>query len=188
MKLIKRLQYRCIVIVCVIGLLLTGCDAIQTKQSMETSQSTEMDSVQEETNIYTFEKCEPDKLSMPRSKICNVYEMETERESSLFLGQVKTLFGEPDYITENYEEMFSCAVAAKDQDGNMLYLEIYSGPSGAAIGGGNDEASEKAANELSRLIMNAEPTDYDWEGVYSDIPVNIQMGVKNGKPYYKESR
>lgn len=127
-------------------------------------------------------------MPMPRSKICNVYEVETEKESSLFLGQVKTLFGEPDYITENYEEMFSCAVVAKNQDGNVLYLEIYSGPSGAAIGGVNDEASEKAAKELARLIMVAEPTDYDWEGVYSDIPVNIKMGVKNGKPYYEESR
>lgn len=182
MKFIKRLQYRCIVIVCVIGLLITGCDAI------DNNQSTGMESIQEETNIYTFEKCETDKLPMPRSKICNVYEIETERESSMFLGQVKTLFGEPDYITENYEEMFSCAVAAKDQDGNVLYLEIYSGPSGAAIGGSNDEVSEKAAKELARLIMDAEPTDYDWQGVYSDIPVNIKMGVKNGKPYYNESR
>lgn len=188
MKFIKRLQYRCIIMAGMIGMLLTGCNAIQTEQSIETNQSTEMESVQEETNIYTFEKCEPDKLPMPRSNICNVYELETERESSLFLGQVKTLFGEPDYITENYEEMFSCAVAAKDQDGNVLYLEIYNGSSGAAIGGGNDEASEKAAIELARLIMNAEPTDYEWKGVYSDIPVNVKMGVKNGKPYYKEWR
>lgn len=180
MGFVRRLQYTFIIMASIIGLLLTGCDAI------EKNQSTEMESVQEETSIYSFEKCEPDKLPMPRSKICNVYEMETERESSMFLGQVKTLFGEPDYITEDYEEMFSCAVAAKDQDGNILYLEIYNGASGAAIGGANDEVSEKAANELIRLIINAEPTDYDWEGVYSDIPVNIKMGVKNGKPYYEE--
>ncbi len=125
-------------------------------------------------------------LEICYSFICNVYEVETDQETSLFLGQVKTLFGEPDYITEDYEEMFSCAVVAEDQEGNKVYLEIYSGASGAAVGGANDDASEKAAEELARLIIDVEPTDYDWEGVYSDIPVNIKMGVKNGKPYYEE--
>lgn len=182
MRFIRRLQYTFIIMASMIGLLLTGCNAI------DDNQSTRIESIKEESSIYTFEKCEPDKLPMPRSKICNVYEVETEQESSLFLGQVKTLFGVPDYITEDYETMFSCAVAAKDLEGNMLYLEIYNGSSGAAIGGASDDASEKAAEELARLIIDAEPTDYDWEGVYSDIPVNIKMGVKNGKPYYEEHR
>lgn len=182
MRFIRRLQYTFIIMASMIGLLLTGCNA------MDDNQSTRIESIKEEASIYTFEKCEPDKLPMPRSKICNVYEVETEQESSLFLGQVKTLFGEPDYITENYEEMFSCAIVAKDQDGNRVYLEVYSGASGAAIGGANDDASEKAAKELARLIIDAKPTDYDWKGVYNDIPVKIKIGVKNGKPYYEEYR
>ena len=104
------------------------------------------------------------------------------------MGQVITLFGEPDYITENYENMFGCAVSAEDKEGNVIYLEIYHGPSGPAIGGAIDSEGsaerEKAAVELATLIMSAEAADYDWEGVYLDVPATVKMGVKNGKPYY----
>lgn len=36
---------------------------------------------------------------------------------------------------------------------NVKGQEIYNGASGAAIGGSNDDASEKAAEELTSLIM-----------------------------------
>lgn len=66
----------------------------------------------------------------------------------------------------------------------MLYnferIVIYKGE----YGGDDDEESAKAATELSNLIIQSEPTDYDWEGYYMDIPVKINMGVKNGQPYY----
>ncbi len=57
---------------------------------------------------------------------------------------------------------------------------------GPAIGGGQDEVSRAAADELSVLSKNAEPSDYDWEGYDMDGPCTIKMGVRNGKPYYEE--
>ena len=132
---------------------------------------------------YNFEKCDPAEVTTASSKICNVYDYTDGLGESLFLGQVKTLFGEPDYMTMDNENMFSCIVKATDEDGNVLYLDIYYGPTGSAIGGADTEESELAAEELKRLIKSAEPTDYEWVSYYMDIPVKVEMGVVNGKPY-----
>lgn len=134
---------------------------------------------------YKFEKCEQHKLSKSRSLIRNVYEMESAEMHSLFCGQVLALFGEPDYITKNNENLFSLAVCGKRGDGEEVFLEIYYGPSGPAIGGGNEWTDKTAAFQLSELIMNTIPIDYEWTSVYQDIPTKIKMGVKNGVPYYK---
>ena len=40
-----------------------------------------------------------------------------------------------------------------------------------------------AANELIAFIESAEPSDYVWEGIYEDIPVNVKYAVKDGKAY-----
>lgn len=94
------------------------------------------------------------------------------------------LFGKPDYMTDDYENAFSCAVSAKEEDGNILYLEIYHGPSGPSIGGARNDNTRKAAQALSQIIMESETVDYEKEFLYEDIPVKIRMGVKNGVPYY----
>lgn len=133
---------------------------------------------------YTFQKCSPQKLPIPRSCIRNLYEMESAEKHSLFYGQVLTLFGDADYMTKNNEDMFSCAVCGKQEDGREVYLEIYYGPSGPAIGGGNEWCDKIAAYQLSELIISADPTDYEWSSIYRDIPAKVKMGVKNGEPYY----
>lgn len=135
--------------------------------------------------MYKFEKCDSQKLSQGTSCICNVYSGEKGEKHSLFIGQVIKLFGNPDYMTDDYENAFSCAVSAIDDNGNIIYLEIYHGASGPAIGGTNDEEARKAAQALAQIIMESEADDYEKEFVYEDIPVKIKMGVKNGIPYYE---
>ena len=104
----------------------------------------------------------------------------------LCLGQLKTLFGEPLYITEDLEDQYSYCISATDESGKKIYLHAYSDPSGPAIGGNHDEDSRQAADELAKLITGAEVTDYDYEGYYMDGPCAVKMGVKNGKPYEEE--
>lgn len=135
---------------------------------------------------YAFEKCDPSEVTTLIAHICSVYDYNDGVKQSLFLGQVKTLFGEPDYMTMDNENMFSCMVKATDSEGNVLYLDIYYGPTGAAIGGDDDASSEVAANELAELIRSVEPTDYEWVSYYMDIPVKVEMGVVNGEPYLHE--
>lgn len=184
-----------IMTVCIASIFLFGCNGVaagdEAMNDMLDELSTEVnitetivDDIDTASMEYTFEKCNPEDVDTEIANICNVYDVDNQDGHSLFLGQVKTLFGEPDYITKDNENMFSCMVSATDKEGNVIYLDIYYGPSGPAIGGYDDEESAKAATELSNLIIQAEPTDYDWEGYYIDIPVKINMGVKNGQPYY----
>lgn len=109
-------------------------------------------------------------------------------KSTLVLGQMKTLFGEPLYITEDVEDMFSYCIAAKDENENTLYLEVYSGSTGPAIGGNASSAEAyDAARQLATLIVSATPSDYDYKGIYADYCICVRMGVKNGQPYQKGS-
>ena len=135
--------------------------------------------------MYNFKPCSPDLLTNGSSKIRNLYDDKAAEYHSLFIGQVLSRFGEPDYITEDNENLFSKAVSAEDKDGNVIYLDVYYGPSGPAIGGDvRDEESRKAADALAEYIMAAEPKDFEYTSVYEDFGLTVIMGVENGKPYY----
>ena len=157
---------------------ITGCKA--APEIRDLSQQTET-----EDFMYNFKPCSPDLLSNGSSKIRNLYDDKAAEYHSLFIGQVLSRFGEPDYITEDNENLFSKAVSAEDKDGNVIYLDVYYGPSGPAIGGDvRDEESRKAADALAEYIMAAEPKDFEYTSVYEDFGVTVIMGVENGKPYY----
>ncbi|MDE5946295.1 MAG: hypothetical protein K2G63_03160 [Oscillospiraceae bacterium] len=108
-------------------------------------------------------------------------------EYALFFGKVRTVFGEPDYISEDWENMYGYMITAEDcEDNNKLFFEIYHGSCGSSVAmprskDVDSNAYEKAKKQLVELIESAEPVDYEWEGVYEDIPVNIKYIVRNGK-------
>ena len=169
------------------------------KKDGQTETDEESEAGQEcyETDNYKFYKAEPNLLPQGTSKILGVYDLEYDEKTgnyympydatydSLFIGQLLTLFGSADYVTEINEELLSYVVAAEDEEGNVIYLEAYYGPSGPAIGGiADDEAYENAAGELAWLIMNAEASDFELSSVYEDIGVSLKMGVKDGQAYY----
>lgn len=139
---------------------------------------------------YTFTAEGADKLQSGTSKICGIYDDFTDPEyaqkQAKGLGQLKALFGEPLYISENCEEQFSYCISAASEDNRKLYFEVYSGPSGLSIGGRMDELSKNAANLLAEYICSAETVDYDYTGYYMDGPCKIEQGIKDGVPYYHE--
>lgn len=138
-----------------------------------------------EGGVYVFYKTDYDKLPEGRHKIKAVYEMCWEATyHSLFIGQVITLFGKPDYSTEDNEDLISYAVAAEDRNGNVIFLEVYYGPSGPAIGGLEGDDYVLAADELNYIITEAKPTDFEIASTYEDADISLKMGVKDGKPYY----
>lgn len=104
-----------------------------------------------------------------------------ERAFALFLGKAMTVFGQPDWMDTDWENMYSYLIITEDEQGNIIYLEIYHGPSGSAIGG--QDINKQAAEELAELILSAKPTDYEWESIYEDIPVNVKYIVRDGKAY-----
>lgn len=168
------------------AVMITGCSGKATSETQISASQSEIPQMNREDNMYSFKSCSPDLPASHRGKIRNLYEDKSSEYHSLFIGQVLSRFGEPDYITEDNENLFSKAVSAEDKNGNSVYLEIYYGPSGPAIGGdvGSDE-SRKAADELAEFIMSAEPKDFEYKSVYEDFGVTVTMGVGNGKPYYQ---
>ena len=113
---------------------------------------------------FTFEfKAEgKDKLPMG-SKICNIingFPDDYSEQEALTYGRLRKLFGEPLYESEDLEEQYSYCISAA-RDGKTVYLEVYSGSSGPAIGGEQNKDSRDAAHELIALIQQAEAADYD---------------------------
>lgn len=108
-----------------------------------------------------------EKTDLGTSKIRNIVEPSLLNSSVLCLGQLKTLFGEPLYMTEDMEDQYAYCILAVSEDGKENYLHVYSGPSGPAIGGRQDPDSCAAADELAELITSTKASDYEYEGVYS---------------------
>lgn len=111
----------------------------------------------------------------------------SEEKYALFLGRVITLFGKPDNLSEDWENMYNCSVIAEDEQGNKLLLEVYHGPGGPSVSMPTEHNNidltsyEQAKKELIELILKTKPSDYEWDSVYEDIPVNVKYIVKDGK-------
>ncbi len=127
---------------------------------------------------------------LPRYKIRGVYEdviFSDTGYNGLFVGQVVTMFGDEN-VTGDHEALLSYVVAAEDASGEVIYLEVYFGPSGPAIGGSAGENYDKAAEELENVIRSIEPMDYECECTYYDfidIGGGTILGTKDGKGYYR---
>ncbi len=119
------------------------------------------------------------------SKIKGVYEEYFQASyHGLFVGQVLTLFGEEN-LTNSNEDLFSYIIAAEKEGEKPIYLDVYYGPSGPAIGGESKENYLEAAKELEAIIRNVKPKDCRCESVYEDLGMTIAMGTKDGVGFYE---
>lgn len=108
-------------------------------------------------------------------------------ESVIAYGRLRALFGDPNYETQNSEDAYSYILFVEPESSEKIYLEVYEGSSGPAIGGLNNAESLQAAETLKKLIEESEEVaDYQYEGYYQDLDLKISMGIKNGVPYYNE--
>lgn len=111
----------------------------------------------------------------------------SDENFALFFGKMKTLFGEPDEISESWESMYDYTIVAEDEKGNNFLFSVYHGAGGSSIATPTDYNNidlapyKQAEKELLELIENTEPADYEWESVYEDIPANVKYIVKDGK-------
>lgn len=146
--------------------------------------------IREVEDVYKFENANVTKdFYMPSSNICSIYELDanSEKNDAMVLGQLKYLFGDPNYITNDLENQFSYVIKATDEKGDFLLLEAYRSGSGPAIGGLKDSSSKIAAHELAIYIRQSKTIDYDYEGYYLDAQSKVCHGIKNGVPYWEET-
>ena len=130
-----------------------------------------------------------DQEKISGSKIFNIidgFPSDYSEQIVLIYGKLKTLFGNPLYEEKNIENQYTYGVVTTTKEGREIFLHVYNGSSGPAIGGQQDEESRKAAYQLREMIQQAAPADYDYVGYYLDGPCRIQEGIKNGIPYYEE--
>ena len=142
--------------------------------------------VSEEENAMTISDFQKDTslTSIPESngKLLNL-----DLEPVIAYGRLRALFGEPNYETQNFEDAYSYILFVESESSEKIYLEVYEGSSGPAIGGLNNAESLQAAETLKKLIEESEEVaDYQYEGYYQDLDLKISMGIKNGVPYYNE--
>lgn len=108
-------------------------------------------------------------------------------EPVIAYGRLRALFGEPNYETQNFEDAYSYILFVESESSEKIYLEVYEGSSGPAIGGLNNAESLQAAETLKKLIEESEEVaDYQYEGYYLDLDSKITMDIKDGVPYYNE--
>lgn len=108
-------------------------------------------------------------------------------EPVIAYGRLRALFGEPNYETQNFEDAYAYILFIEPESSEKIYLEVYEGSSGPAIGGLNNGESLQAAKTLKKLIEESEEVaDYQYEGYYLDLDSKINMGIKDGVPYYTE--
>lgn len=110
-----------------------------------------------------------------------------ELDPATAYGRLRALFGAPNYETQNFEDAYAYILYIQPQPDQKLYLEVYEGSSGPAIGGPNTPEGRKAAKDLKALIENSNAlAEYQYEGYYADLNLKIQMGIQNGLPYFRE--
>lgn len=98
----------------------------------------------------------------------------------LIFGKLKTLFGEPNYLSINNEDWFGYFIMYKGK-----YFEIYGASDIAHIGGDDSKESIELAKELSEYILSTNSSDYEWTSYYIDFNLKITYKVENGIPSRK---
>uniref|UniRef100_UPI004055BEBC hypothetical protein n=1 Tax=Agathobacter sp. TaxID=2021311 RepID=UPI004055BEBC len=83
------------------------------------------------------------------SLICNI-----EFHPAIVYDKLKSLFGEPTIETINLEEQYYYCLSVQMESGKKIYIYVYSGGSGPAIGGLADTDSKMAAQTLIEMIQN----------------------------------
>ena len=171
-----KLKARIIVLTGMLCLLISACGSMGEKPDPD----------------YTFERLplEQEDHIIGTSHICAIYDQMdlNGMTDAIAFGQLQCLYGEPDYKTDDYENMYCYQIKATYKDGSTYYLTAYCGPTGPAIGGDSlDEGACKAGEALAKYIRAAGVVDYEHKCIYYDFGTEITMGIKDGKPYYSEN-
>lgn len=101
------------------------------------------------------------------------------------LGNIMTLFGQPLHKDPGRGLLYGYLIEAKNQEGNILYLDLHFASGGPTVFCDNNTEALQAVEELVKLIVDASPTDYEYNFLGDELS-KVKSGVKNGKPYWKE--
>ncbi len=126
--------------------------------------------------MYTFEKVDFDEVSVASRglKIVSTDLFEDRYDFdrfALFFGKCLALFGNPNKLTKEYENMFIYCLKAVGDDGRVLYLCPHHGANGPAVylpspdngSGLNTMPYLAAIRDLCALVGRTPAYDYEWK-------------------------
>lgn len=142
--------------------------------------------------MYTFKKVDFDEVSRAsrgiRIKTENIFKEKDYNYFGAFYGKCRTLFGEPNKETREYECMYIYCIKAAAANGRYLYFCVLNNAGGPAVSfpseeNGFDTAEYYAAiKELISKIYHAPVSDYEWKGHTTyGAPRFFRFSVKNGE-------
>lgn len=129
--------------------------------------------------MIKVKKLEERPVNSSVSYIADVLEYDGNNHAEQFkvFGKLKTLFGEPNYLSINNEDWFGYFLEC-----NGKYFEVYGVNDIAHIGGDYSEESLALAKQLADYILKADTSDYEWTSYYMDSETKITYMVKDGVP------
>lgn len=137
---------------------------------------------------YTFKTTDNIELSWGTSKILNIADSFFGEEQVKIRGQILTLFGEPLQTCTDLEEAYHYVIIAIDENGEETLLTLYSGATGASIGGkNNSQKVNEIAQVLRDYIKQAEVSDFEYVGNY-ESELEIVQKIENKVVFYNENK
>lgn len=136
--------------------------------------------------MYQFTALKDMKDYYPGQKIMNL-KLFSEYNEVKIQGILRTLFGEPLYETDNYEDAYVYMIRADDMSGKSVLFCVYQGSSGCAIGSiDTGSGIVEVLEKFTELVKNTKPSDFMYEGNYWDAYTKVRQGIQNGQIVYEE--
>ena len=139
--------------------------------------------------MYKFTSLKDENSFIPGSKIANI-QLFSEHNEVKIQGILRTLFGEPLFESDNYEDAYCYMIEATDADNASdlcLHFYVYQGCSGCAIGALSSNSQMKdAIKQFEELLKMTEPSDFMYEGYYINGFVKVRHGIQKGEIIYEE--
>lgn len=137
---------------------------------------------------FTFESLQDENLMGGSSYLMDFGEMASQEDAAIVEGKLLSAFGQPEYMSEDYENSFNYIIRATAEGGESVILTVY-GTGVVHIGAEQqNDFAESAAAALIEHVNAFSPSDYSRTVYYLDFDLQIDIQVKNGKATISQSQ
>ena len=137
---------------------------------------------------FTFESLQDESLMDGSSYFMDFGEMNSQIDAAIAEGKLLSAFGQPEFVSDNYENSFNYIIRATAENGESVILTVYS--TGVVHIGADlkNDFAEKAAFALIEHVNSFAAADYSRTVYYLDFELQIDIQVKNGKATIEQSQ
>ncbi len=136
---------------------------------------------------FTFEALQDSSLIVGSSYFMDFGEMDSPEEAAITEGKLLSAFGQPAFTSEDYENSFNYIIRATADDGESVILTVYNVGVVHIGSAQSNEFAKNAASALIEYVNGFAPTDFSRTLYYLDIPIQIEIQVKDGEVTFDHS-